>query len=123
MELSPCPIQASIAVSEIPLRSDAKPVGRKRLPRWSVRDDVYRESSFGLQPKRPVNAKQVNPPFQVNFLHAIAKVNSTANKFIAAPKLARQTGDHRRSHGLRKRANNLLEILKSACVVPSSPSR
>lgn len=90
----------------------AKPVGNKRLPRRSVRYDVFRESDFVFEQKREYVAKKVTPPRNVDLLDAIAKVNSTAEKFIAASKTAHQSGDRRRSRGFRKRANNLLEIVE-----------
>ena len=90
----------------------AEPVGNKRLPRRTIRYDVYRESDFVFEPKREYVAPKVTPPRNVDLLDAIAKVISTTEKFIAASKVAHQVGDRRRSRGFRKRANNLLAIVE-----------
>jgi len=94
------------------LSAHATPVGNKRLPRRSVWYDVYRGSDFIFEPKREYVAKKVAPPRTVDLLDAIAKVVSTAEKFIAASKGSYKSGDRRRSRGFRKRANNLLAIVE-----------
>ena len=94
------------------LADSVKPVGNKRLPRSSVRYDVYRESDFVFEPKREYVAPKITPPRNVDLLEAIAKIKSTAEKFILASKSAHQSGDGRRGRGFRNRANNLLAIVE-----------
>jgi len=90
-----------------PLKAGAESVGRKKFR--SVRYDVYRGSDFVFEPKIRTQRK-INPARSIDVLDAVIKLQSTASKFEAASKSARQRKDHKRARGFLKRMNNLLEL-------------
>ena len=98
----------SKGVREIgPIKPGAKSVGKKKFR--SVRYEVYRGSDFVFEPKIRTQRK-INPARSIDVLDAVLKLRSTASKFDAASKSARQRKDHKRARGFLKRMNGLLDL-------------